>query len=80
MATCPRCHGHLTDGHKCLRSRRAKILELAITALIGGIAAIAFIAIFDPEQVTIDLDGLVFAAGALFALAVHQVFMWSRRS
>lgn len=51
-----------------------------ITALAGGIAAIAFIAIFDPGQVTVDLDGLVFSGGALLALAVHQVFMWSRRS
>ncbi len=80
MATCPRCHGHLTSGHECPRSRQSKILELVITALAGGIAAIAFIAIFDPGQVTVDLDGLVFSGGALLALAVHQVFMWSRRS
>ena len=80
MATCPRCHGHLTTGHQCPRSRQSRILELVIIALIGGISSIAFVAIFDPGQVTIDLDGLVFAGGALFALAVHQVFLWNRKN
>jgi hypothetical protein len=79
MATCPRCHGHLTDGHICSRSKGSVGLELVLTALVGGLAAIVFMALFDPQQVTVDLDGLVFALGALFALAVHQFFMWSRK-
>jgi len=76
MSTCPRCHGHLTDGHKCPRSRASVALELFVTALVGGLAAIAFIAIFDPGQVTVDLDGLVFSAGAIVAVAAHQLFTW----
>ena len=79
MATCPHCHGHLTEGHRCRRTRRSLYLELIGTALIGGLAAIAFLAVFDPRQVTVDLDGLVFAAGAVFALGVRQALMWRRK-
>jgi len=79
MATCPHCHGHLTDGHVCPRSKGAIALELAVTAFVGGLAAIVFVALFDPHQVIVDLDGLVFGLGSMFALGVHQVFMWSRK-
>ena len=78
MATCPHCHGHLTDGHRCHRSRKSFAFELFGTAFAGGLAAIAFVAILDPRQVTIDLDGFVFAAGAIVALAVHQLLTWRR--
>ena len=80
MATCPRCHGHLTDGHVCPRTKRSLAFELGVTALVGGLAAIVFMALFDPHQVTVDLDGLVFSLGAIFALGVHQLFKWSRRN
>lgn len=79
MATCPRCRGHLTDGHTCPRTRTAIGFELVVTALAGGLSAIVFLAVFDPQQVTADLDGLVFTAGALFALGVHQLFTWRRK-
>lgn len=79
MATCPHCHGHLTDGHVCPRSRTRLLFELLGIALVGGLAAIVFMAIFDPRQVTVDLDGLVFALGAVFALGVHQLFTWRKR-
>ena len=79
MATCPRCHGHLTDGHRCPRSRRTIAIELFTTAVVGGLAGLAFVAVFDPNQQTIDLDGLVFALGALVALGAHQLFTWRRR-
>ena len=76
MATCPHCHGHLTEGHRCRRTRRSLYIELFGTALIGGLAAITFVAVYDPHQVTVDLDGMVFAAGAILALGVHQALMW----
>lgn len=79
LATCPRCHGHLTDGHKCPRTRRSLVSELIVTALAGGFAAIVFLAVFDPHQLAVDLDGLMFATGALFALGVHQLFTWRRK-
>jgi len=70
----------LTDGHVCPRSRTRAVLELLGIALIGGLSAIVFLAIFDPRQVTADLDGLVFVLGAAFALGVHQFFLWRRRN
>ena len=79
MSTCPRCHGHLTHGHLCRRSRKAVAFEVAATALVGGLAAIAFAAVFDPRELTTDLDVLLFAAGAIAALAIHRVFAWIRR-
>jgi hypothetical protein len=78
MSTCPKCHGHLTDSHKCPRTRRSVIIELGLTALTGGVIAISTIAIFDPGQTTTDLDLLVFLLGALCALGVHQIFTWRR--
>ena len=79
MSTCPRCHGHLTREHRCPRSRTSLALELGGTALVGGLAAIVFAAVFDPHETTADLDLLVFATGALAALALHRVFGWIRR-
>ena len=79
MATCPRCHGHLTEGHRCPRSRKSVAFELFGTAFAGGLAAIVCVAILDPRQVTIDLDGFVFASGAFIALAVHQLLTWRRK-
>jgi hypothetical protein len=78
MATCPRCRGHLTDGHVCPRSRRSIAIELGVTALVGGLSAIAYLAIFDPRQTTVDLDGFIFALGALCALGIHRIFSWRR--
>lgn len=79
MSTCPRCHRHLTRGHRCHRSRKAIALELAGVAFVGGLAAVVFAAVFDPHEVTVDLDVLLFATGALAALAIHRVFTWIRR-
>ena len=80
MSTCPKCHGHLTTGHRCPRTNAAVAMELIATALVGGLAAMAFVAVLDPHQITIDLDFAVFALGALAALAVHTVFTrWPRR-
>ena len=56
------------------------VFELLITALAGGLSAIAFVAIFDPHQMMVDLDGFVFSAGALLALLVHRLFTWKRQT
>ena len=78
MSTCPKCHGHLTEGHRCPRTRRSVVIELAATGLLGGLVAIAAIALLDPGQMTTDLDLLVFLLGGLCALGVHQIFTWRR--
>jgi hypothetical protein len=36
MATCPRCLGPLSEGHKCRPVWRRKFLRRSIAALVGG--------------------------------------------
>lgn len=74
MATCPHCRGHLTEHHRCPALKRALAIDLSVSALVGGLSALAFVAIFDPQQVTVDLDALVFALGAVLALGVRTLF------
>lgn len=54
------------------------MIELILTAIIGGLIAISAVAILDPGQTTTDLDFLVFLLGSLCALGVHQIFTWRR--
>ena len=48
MATCPRCHGHLTDTHRCPRRRGTVAAEISLAALAGGLAALLGVALVDP--------------------------------
>ena len=48
MATCPRCHGHLTDTHRCPRRRGKLAAEITFAALAGGLAALLLVALVDP--------------------------------
>jgi multisubunit Na+/H+ antiporter MnhB subunit len=48
MATCPRCHGHLTDHHRCPRRRAKVAAEIILAALAGGLAALLVVALIDP--------------------------------
>ena len=48
MATCPRCHGHLTDSHRCSRRRARVAAEITLAALAGGLAALIMVALVDP--------------------------------
>jgi hypothetical protein len=49
MATCPRCHGHLTDTHRCPRRRGKVAAEITLAAIAGGLAALVIIALVDPS-------------------------------
>ena len=48
MATCPRCHGHLTDHHRCPRRRGKVAAEITLAALAGGLTALLVVALVDP--------------------------------
>lgn len=48
MATCPHCHGHLTDNHRCHRRRGKVAAEITLAALGGGLAALLVVALVDP--------------------------------
>jgi uncharacterized paraquat-inducible protein A len=66
MATCPRCHGHLTDNHRCPRRRTRVAAEIALAALAGGLVALLVVSLADlrgeltyigPAGVTIGVFG-----------------------
>ena len=74
MATCPRCKGHLTDGHRCpARTRPGLVaLEIAASGIGGGIAAWLLLALFDPRGQVTDLDSVTFTVGALVAVGINR--------
>ena len=72
MATCPRCKGHLTEGHRCPRRPALVFAEVAASAIGGGIAALLLLAAFDPRGQATDLDTISFTAGALVAVAINR--------
>ena len=66
MATCPRCHGHLTDNHRCPRRRTRVAAEITLAALAGGLGALLVVSLVDsggeltyigPTAVTIGVFG-----------------------
>jgi len=72
MATCPRCKGHLTENHRCPRSRGRIAFETGLAALAGALFTLVVLAIVDPHG-QFGLDGLVVCAGALGGIAVDRV-------
>lgn len=73
MATCPRCRGHLTDTHRCPRSRLAVWAEMAFVGLFGGFAGLLILAVVDPGGVATDMDVIAFAAGTLVMIGLHRL-------
>ena len=72
MATCPRCKGHLTDGHRCPRRTSLVVLEMVACAVGGGLAALLLLAVFDPRGQVTDLDSVTFIVGALVAVGINR--------
>ena len=72
MATCPRCKGHLTDGHRCPRRYSLVAIEIVASALGGGIAALLLLAAFDPRGQATDMDAAAFGIGALGAVGINR--------
>lgn len=72
MATCPRCKGPLTEGHRCPPRRRFVALEIIAVALGGGIAGLLLLAAFDPRGQITDMDVITFLAGAAIAVAINR--------
>ena len=72
MATCPRCKGHLTDSHRCPRSRTVVTLEIVGMAVLGGFGGLLLVALFDPRGQIADVDGISAIAGALLAVGINR--------
>ena len=72
MATCPRCKGHLTENHRCPRSRGRIAFETGLAALAGALLTLVVLAIVDPHG-QLGLDGLLLGVGALAGIGVDRV-------
>ena len=73
MATCPRCKGHLTDGHRCPRRRGYVIAEIVASALAGALGGLLLLAAFDPRSQATDLDTIAMALGAFVAVGINRM-------
>jgi hypothetical protein len=73
MATCPRCKGHLTDGHRCPRRPLFVFAEVLACAVVGAVISFALLAAFDPHNQASDLDVVAIAVGAIVAVGINRV-------
>jgi predicted membrane-bound spermidine synthase len=73
MATCPRCKGHLTENHRCPRRGSLVALEIVLSAIGGGLAALLLLALFDPRGQVTDLDTVTFVVGALVGVGINRL-------
>jgi hypothetical protein len=73
MATCPRCKGHLTDGHHCPRRSAFVALEIVAWGIAGALVSFALLAAFDPHNQASDLDVVAIAVGAVAAIGINRV-------
>ena len=74
MATCPRCKGHLTDSHRCPRRPVVVAAEIVVTAVIGGVAGLLLVVMFDPtgRQIGDAESAVSVIAGACLAVGIHR--------
>jgi hypothetical protein len=70
MATCPQCKGHLTDDHRCPRSRARIIYEVVFAAIAGAFGALLIGSLIDP-QAQIAMDAVMLLVGAMLGVAVN---------
>ena len=73
MATCPRCKGHLTPGHRCPRRPLFVFAEIVACAVAGGFLSFVLLAAFDPHNQASDLDVVAIAVGAVAAVGINRV-------
>jgi hypothetical protein len=73
MATCPRCKGHLNDGHRCPRRRIWVVAEIIACGFAGGLAGLLLLARFDPQSQAADMDGTAIVVGAVVAIAIDRI-------
>jgi hypothetical protein len=73
MATCPRCKGHLTDGHRCPKSRYLVPLEIVASAVVGGLAGWLLLAAFDPRGQASDLDSVSILIGLVAGVIINRM-------
>ncbi|HET7220383.1 MAG TPA: hypothetical protein VFJ02_20150 [Vicinamibacterales bacterium] len=73
MATCPLCKGHLTENHRCPRSRTRVAVETAVAAVAGGLFTLLLFSLADPQG-QVAMDGVALVGGALAGVGVDRFF------
>lgn len=73
MATCPLCKGHLTENHRCPRSRTRVTVETAIAAVAGGVCTLLLFSLADPHG-QVAMDGVALVGGALAGIGLARFF------
>jgi hypothetical protein len=68
MATCPRCLGALSEGHKCKPVWIKRLIRQAIAILIGGVLGGLIQILIAPTYV----PAIGFVIGGLFAFALSE--------
>ena len=71
MATCPKCMGFLSEGHKCPGGIWSRVSKAILTVAIGAAIGIFFVYAVEERP----LAGLVLAAaalGAVLSMAIRQ--------
>ena len=71
MATCPRCMGFLTEGHKCPGGLWSRVSKALLTVVIG--AAIGTVFVYAIEERPVPALWLAGASlGAVLAMSIRQ--------
>jgi hypothetical protein len=73
MATCPRCHGHLSDHHKCPRRPFRTAAQVALAAFLGALTAIIFLGLIDPDGTLTHLHAATLAAGIFGGIGLDRL-------
>jgi hypothetical protein len=74
MATCPRCKGHLNEGHRCPRRRVYVVAELLASGIAGGLAGLLILAAFDPRGQATDMDVTAIIGGIIVGVGLNRFF------
>ena len=71
MATCPRCHGFLSDTHRCPRRPFVVWLEITVAGLAGAFVGLIVAALTVPQgRLVIDLSAML--VGALVGIGIDR--------
>ena len=73
MATCPRCHGHLTETHRCPRRRARVAAEIILAALLGGLVALVLVSLLDPNGQLTHIDTAAITVGVFGGIGLDRL-------
>jgi hypothetical protein len=73
MATCPRCHGHLTDTHRCPRRPIKVAVEITLAAVAGGLVALVLVSLMDPGGHMTHIDTAAVTVGVFGGIGLDRL-------